>query len=293
MAEQLDLFQETRLSYSSARLLQGCERRYWHYKVNNTSKDEDAQDDTRAFAVGKAFHYVLEKSKHLKPDKPVNDLEYCVGTMGLSEEDIPLVHAMLLKYLRLRKRQNFEALGIELEIKDDKTIGYIDLVERDNDSGLWWITDLKTAKTFWKTTISRLPSDRQLNLYASFAPMVAEMLGLSMDDFGGCRYRVTTKSTAKQRKGETYNDYVLRMADNNIKSYDVVVPKSVMRPLEVKMEHETLHRRSLEIRQKPESEVPQNFGYCENYFKPCPYWSKCHGGNFTDMEDALEVNIED
>lgn len=290
---QLELDLTNTLSYSSARLLQGCERRYWHYKVNNTAKDDDAQDDTKAFAVGKSFHFVLEKSKHLKPDKIVNDLEYCVQEFGLAEEDIALTHAMILKYLRLRKRQNFEALGIELEIKDDTTIGFVDLVERDNDTGLWWITDLKTAKTFWKTTISRLPQDRQLNLYASFAKFIAKELGLKFKDFGGCRYRVTTKSTAKQRKGESYVEYVKRLVDSNIKSYDVEIPKIKLNPIEVKEEHKRLHARSIKLKELEENKVSQNFGYCENYFKPCPYWSKCHGDNFTNMENALTIVIED
>ncbi len=278
---------DTRLSYSSASTLRGCEQKYTHYKVLNTPIDSDQSRDTKAFNLGKAFHHILEMSKHEKPEKIGALLEECVQTFGIEEEETGLVHAMVLKYLRLRSKQNMRCIACEYIIKDPMVVGFIDLIEEDLDTGLWWISDMKTAKTFYPTTKARLPMDRQLNLYASFASQIAEEFGLDLEKFGGCRYKVTTKSTAKQRKTESYNDYVMRMVDSYIKSYDVIVPKDKLHVEAVVKEFTENWERTMELRAGEEPK--KNFGYCESYFKPCEYWSQCHGANFTDITENIEV----
>lgn len=294
MAEQLEIKAEglepspdTRLSYSSASLMRGCEQRYYYYKVAKIDIDPDASKDSAAFNVGKAFHYILEESKHVKPAKMGPLLEDCVKYFNLQENEIGLVHAMVLKYLRLRSKQNMRCVGCEYVIKSDLTVGFVDLIEEDLDTGLWWISDMKTAKTFYPTTVSRLPMDRQLNLYTNYMEQIAEAYGLDPKKFGGCRYKVTTKSSAKQRKNESYNEYVMRLVDSYIKSYDIIVPKEKLNPKSVMAEHKRLHKRSLKLREG--AKPTQNFGYCESYFKPCEYWSNCHGKCFSDMKVDLEV----
>lgn len=275
------------LSYSSARLLQGCERKFYHYKVKETPIDSDASKDTTAFIIGKAFHHILEMSNHKKPEKIGELLEECVQNLGLAETDCGLVHAMVLKYLRLRATTNLEAVAVEWKINDPTTIGFVDLIEKDTETGEWFISDLKTAKTFYPTTLSKLPNDRQLNLYASYAPQIAEEFGLDLDKFAGCRYKVTTKSSAKQQAKESYLQYVKRVTDKFIKSYDIIIPKDKLNIVEVVAEHKRLYNRAQSIRDG--AEPLQNFGYCESYFKPCEYWSQCHGDNFSNIKDSLEV----
>lgn len=298
--EQLEMFErgDTRLSYSSARLLQGCEQRYWHYKVSKTQQDSDVEDNTKAFAIGSSFHKVLEDNKHeellnIEPaernDLIVRELEKCVQTEGLDEKDMALTHAMLIKYLRLRKKQGFKTLACEYSIPSKLVIGFIDLIEEDPNGG-WWISDMKTAKTFWSTLVARLPQDRQINLYSHFAMDVARDLKLDLTKFKGCRYLVTTKSAAKKKANESYMDFVARMANGLIKSYAIEIPVSKLNPAAVYNEHVELHKRSMQLR---EGEAPtKNFGYCENYFKPCPYWSQCHGDEFTNLKEGLNVEVE-
>lgn len=286
-AEGLSPSDDTRLSYSSASLLRGCEQRYYYYKVAKIDIDEDQSKDTAAFNIGKAFHHILEMSKHEKPEKIGPLLEECVKLFNIEENEVGLVHAMVLKYLRLRAKQNMRCIACEYVIKDPVIVGFIDLIEEDMDTGLWYISDLKTAKTFYATTTARLPQDRQLNLYSYFAAQIAEEFNLDLAKFAGCRYKVTTKSTAKQRKTESYNDYVMRMTDSYIKSYDIIVPLEKMDIQSVIEEHLRLHNRSMDLRSG--AEPNKNYGYCESYFKPCEYWSNCHGECFSKMKDGLEV----
>jgi len=294
MSEQLEMKMagdktpvDTRLSYSSASVIRGCEQKYFHYKVAKTPIDPDQSRDTKAFSIGKAFHHILEMSEHKKPEKIGALLEECVQDFGIEEAEAGLVHAMVLKYLRLRSKQNMRCIACEYVINDPMVIGFIDLIEEDLDTGLWWISDMKTAKTFYPTTLSRLPMDRQLNLYASFAEQIAEAFDLDLAKFGGCRYKVTTKSTAKQKKTESYQDYVMRIAENNIKSYDVIVPKDKLNIDSVTKEFTENWERSMELRAGEEPK--RNYGYCESYFKPCEYWSQCHNSCFSEIKESLEV----
>lgn len=289
MTTQLDLpIVDTRLSHSSARLLEGCERKYWHYKVNNTPKDVDIEDDTAAFKIGTSFHYILEVSMHKKPEKMGELLEYCVQNIGLLEKDVGLVHAMVLSYLRLRKTQTLEAIACEYAIDDPNIIGYIDLIERDTVTGNWTISDLKTAKTFWATLVARLPSDRQLSLYASFYKQVAEAFNLDPDKFVGCRYKLTTKSAAEQQAKESYSEYVMRMVDKKlVKSYDIFIPKEKLHIDQTIQAHLELYQKAEYLRAGNKGR--QNFSYCESYFKPCAWYSQCHGSSFTELSGSLEI----
>ena len=95
---------------------------------------------------------------------------------------------MVLKYLRLHNKSNLEAVVCEHEIIDDQVVGFIDVVFKEKDSDKWWICDLKTSSRLSSTLISRLPQDRQLNLYAYFADQIADTYGLKLDQYQGCRY---------------------------------------------------------------------------------------------------------
>lgn len=281
----------TQLSYSSMTLLKGCEQRYVHYKVLDTPVDSDCEVDQLSFIVGTSFHAILEWSEHQKPEKIGADLEKCVKDFNLPEDQVGLVHAMVLKYLRLHRKSNLECVKCEYQISNKSTIGYVDVIFKEKDSGKWWICDLKTAKTFWSTLPAKLPKDRQLNLYGYYYKHIAKDLGLDHHLFQGCRYRVTTKSSAKQRQYESYVEYVKRITDNNIKSYDVIIPKEKLSLQEVFNEHKSLHRRSLALRKG--SEPTRNYGYCDTYFKPCPYFSQCHGDLFSNKSEDLEILKEE
>ena len=280
---------DTRLSYSSANLLKNCQNRYYHYKVLGTKPDSDFNPDKSSLVIGTSFHYILEESKHQKPEKIGNMLEHCISAFNLAEEDAPLVHAMVLKYLRLHKKTNLECVACEYQIQDPTVIGFIDVIFKEKDSDTWWIVDLKTAARMSPTLLPKLPQDRQLNLYSYFYRQIATDLGLNPEAFAGCRYRLTTKSTAKMKAKENYEEFVLRLAEA-VTSYDIIIPKEKMN-LEVAMS-EYLDLFDLSMRLRKGQKPTCNFTYCDSYFSPCPYFSQCHKANFTDLKDALEIITE-
>lgn len=284
MEEKID----TRLSYSSASLLTNCERRYYHYKVAKTKIDSDSSDSTVAFDVGKAFHGVLEDTMH-------SNVEHMEGLIRKQCDEnncldsIPMVTAMVRKYLDLHRLTGLQAYYCEYAISTDSFIGYIDVILVDRSGG-WWIGDLKTAAKLSPTLISRLRYDTQLNLYGSFYKMVAKDLELDPKKFLGMRYRVTTKPKLIQRKTEDRTQYIDRLK-NSAKSYDIEVPVN-HKIMEFTLDkHNKLYERSLQIRKGKKPTC--NFTYCDSYFRPCPYWSQCYGIEFTKGQEDLILRDAD
>jgi len=274
---------DTRLSYSSSGLVMGCEQKYVHYKVNQIAKDSDASDSTEAFDIGKAFHEVLENTLHTNTDISKNVVEVCKKYNV--KHKMALIEAMVFEYLLVHEYSRLQIAVCEIEVANEKTIGYVDAVMKDF-LGNWWIVDLKTSGRWDPTLLARLPKDPQLNLYSHFAPKMAAALDLSMDKFMGCRYRVTTKTTIKQKDKESYEAYVRRLR-KSVKSYDIVIPKSVMDIKENYDRFSSLHKRSMELR-KGDKPI-RNMGYCLSYFRPCDYWSQCHGQTYTESQDKVQL----
>lgn len=263
------------LSYSSSSLLINCEERYAHYKIKKTPIDSDASRDTSAFSLGSAFHKVLEDTMHTRLDIDKNVTEACREHKVMEKS---LVKAMVEVYLDMHELSGLECVFCEMEIKDQYLIGYIDAVLKDI-TGKWWITDLKTASRFSTDNANRLPRDTQLNLYAHFAPRVAEALDLDLDKFSGVRYRTTTKAKLKQKKTESTEEYVERLK-SGITSYDISIPKENMDVEGTWERHISNFNRAKELF---EGATPKrNLTYCSSYFRPCEYWSQCHGVNFTE-----------
>ena len=282
---------DTRLSYSSQSLLTNCQQRYVYYKIDKAEKDKDASSrDQSHFAIGTAFHYILEMGMHKKPENIGELLEHCIQNEGLKEEYAGLVHGMVLQYLRLREGSGWEAVAVEHVIRDDKVIGFIDLVEKRED-GSWCISDMKTAASFYPTKIAELPSNVQLNLYAGFAEQIAEDYDLDINKFLGCRYLVTTKSKAVQQAKESYNEYVMRLVNKkHVKSHNIFIPKELMRIEATREEFLANHELSLELRKG--ATPTKNYTYCNAFFKGCEYFSKCHGMEYSEFLETNQIVIE-
>jgi hypothetical protein len=274
-----------KLSHSSAGVLLGCERRYWH-KLFSTPYDFDYNDDQKALRIGKGFHRVLELAKHGAVTK-----DHFV--QALAEENIGhpqergLILAMVNSYLGLHRKSKLEVIACEIEIGDKHILGYIDAIYVDSNKN-WYIGDLKTAGKLAGDLLSRLSDDPQLNLYSFYAPEVAQSLGLDLDKFIGCLYRVTTKATIKMKKDETTSEYAKRIQPK-IESYEIGIPRNdaVIKATRDRMEN--LFERHVEIHSAKVSQTVQNYGNCFNYFRPCPYWSQCRGHTYTVGQHALNI----
>ena len=284
---------DNRLSYSSASDLMSCESKYWHRKVNKTEVDSDAVEDTLAFRIGKAFHQYLENTMHtrLDPDKMREEIFNCCHQEGVVEHST-LISAMIEAYLRMHVASGLVAVKCELPISSDDTLGFIDVILIDPKKKQWWIADLKTSARFDESVTAKLASDYQLNLYAHFAPQIGSVLP-ELEGYGwaGCRYRVTTKVKAKHYASVPFETYFEELVNKTV-SVDVIVPNKALEPDMVYSIHEENHARILELR---EGVAPRrNYSNCMSYFKPCNYWSKCHGGKtFTECKSLVEVKTEE
>ncbi len=278
-----------RISYSSSNTLQGCQRKFYHEKIAKTDHDPDFEDNSHALRTGKAFHEILEHSLHGRKKISKETINEVFASQDiLDPTDQGLILGMVRKYLQLHSKSGLEVVGVEPQIGDGVDyIGFVDAIMVDSNMN-WWIVDLKTAAMLNNSLLSRLSKDPQLNIYAYFKSFLAEKYDLDVHKFAGVRYRVTTKARIKKNKKETFAEFVDRIADR-VESYDIGIPASDLDPIgayERLMSHLKVAR-SLESRD--EEDIPQNFGYCESYFKPCPYWSDCYGSTFSEAGNKYTI----
>jgi len=277
------------LSYSSKRLIQSCENKYFHYKVASTPVDPD-HEESGAFDIGKAFHQYLEDNKHQKVANFDKEVLKACAAHEVEQSDIPMIKAMLLKYLDLHEASGLEVVKCEQEILTDKFRGYIDAIMKNPLTGDWWIVDLKTAAKWDEGKLASLAHDEQLNLYSYFSDKLAPIFDLSPEKFMGARYRVTTKTTASIKKGEVEESFVQRLYTMNVKSFDIVIPVSVMNREETWSSFLEAYDRITELHA---GVAPRkNRGVCMEYFKPCQYWSQCYGKTFTEAKNSVQIFSE-
>jgi len=279
-----------RISYSGSNLFQGCQRRFWHYKIAETPHDSDFRDESAALRLGKAFHQVLEHTMHKKSrlkkeifQESFNDNEV------LSDTERGLIYGMVHKYLQLHEKSGLTVKAVEVQVGNENYIGYVDAIMVDT-FGNWWIVDLKTAARLSGSLLSRLSRDPQLNAYSYFKEQIADLCDLDVAKFAGVRYRVTTKAAIKLNIKESFTKFCKRVFDK-VESYDIGIPAQDLNPEAVYSHFMNLLKQMVELETTPEKEVPQNYTYCETYFKPCPWWSNCYGKTFT--EAAKQYDIRD
>jgi hypothetical protein len=279
------------LSHSSANLLATCQQKFLYYK---SKVKPDTVEDSTALAIGKAFHYVLETTKHERPESFGPLLDHCetAPDIGLKRENRALVHAMLIKYLRLHLKSGLKVVAIEQEIRNSKVLGFIDAVMLDEATGKWWIVDMKTASYLHSPKVVGLVRDPQLNLYSVFAGDLAKRSKLDPAGFAGCRYRCVTKSTAKQKAGESDVDYIKRLLNTTVKAYDILIPEDLLDT----HERMSLHLQAYDMASKIISgklDPVRNYNSCLAWNRPCEYWSNCYGKPHAQMEGLLTIISEE
>jgi len=269
--------EHTGLSYSSLSTYLACPRKYYHSKVAKTEKDPGIEDRT-AFDVGSTFHLVLEDSKHnltgLKYSTIVAACHKVVPVLGkeFAEEYAPMITAMLQSYRTMHEKSGMTVIACELELETPTFYGFVDVILMDDD-GLWWIADMKTAASYSKMLPATLPRNLQLNLYAAHVKLVAEKLNLSVKDFAGVRYRLTTKSKLKRKNGEEMIPFIKRVGFG-ISSYDFAISRE---ELDVRSALD-IHSHGFEgTKSKDVKSYTCNFNNCVQYYRFCEYFSRCHG----------------
>ena len=276
-----EVTENVRISYSSSQTFQGCNRKFYYEKIRKFDHDPDCDPDTKALRLGKAFHEVLEFCHHHKSLLKLEHFQKAFKNNGIdTPTEQGYIHAMVRKYLKLHLMSNLGIKAIEMKVGNSVDyLGFIDAVMGDS-RGNWWIVDLKTAGRLSEALLSRLSLDPQLNIYSYFKAAIAKEKGLDVDKFRGVRYRVTTKPQIKCGAKEKLKDFVQRCMER-IESYDISIPANELNPEFAYNRLMGLLDEARALQEMDEKDISQNYGYCESYFKPCPYWSRCYGHTFT------------
>jgi hypothetical protein len=259
------------ISYSASNTLLSCQRRYYLEKVIKAPVDADYSDSKDALQFGKAYHSVLEWTKH---DSKLYEEEYL--NTACAENNIDgdtryKVFASVIAYYNLRKASKLKCIASEIKIGNEQLVGYIDAILIDS-YGHWWICDLKTSGMIQENMFARLNLDPQLNLYAHFADKVAEELSLDMDQYLGARYCVVGKTRIKIKSGESLTEFAARA---DVACHEIETLKEDMDPAGSYGNMMKLLDKANSL--TVESIIP-NRGACLNYNSPCPFWSHCHTG---------------
>lgn len=275
-----------RVSYSSSQTYLGCQRKFYYEKVRGYDPDPDHDENTLALRMGTCFHDVLEAAAHSRSRlKNRYFLQAFKDNEIYDETNQGYIYAMVARYLKMHEKSGLTSIAHEVEIIDDDFRGFVDSVMVDSYHN-WWIVDLKTAKQLQASLLPRLSKDQQLNIYAFYSEEVAKIVGIDPDLFAGVRYRVTTKPGIKKNKKENFLEFKKRCFER-CESFDIGISKDDLSPEQTYLAFMRLLDQMRELEVMEEDAVPQNFGYCESYFKPCPFWSRCYGKLFSAQRNKL------
>jgi hypothetical protein len=264
-----------KLSYSSMKLLQSCETRYWHYKVTNTPKDSDFTE-SESLGLGKAFHQVLEQTLHKYWDESL--VIQAMTEHNVDSEDANLLKVMLDKYVEFRQTSGLEIIHCEFGIETPEYVGFIDAIAVDKASQSWWLVDLKTAGRHDPNLLPQLAKDMQIGLYSHFVHDIENQFKqLDKYKFGGFKYSQVIKSKATTQSG----------LEKGVKVYEITIPSNLIVEGESWSLFNEVHDRAMELHR---GESPRkNYSACFNYFQPCPYFSQCHKTLFTSGHKDITV----
>jgi len=291
-----------RLSYSSMNLIQGCQRKWMHYKVNKTAPDPT--DETKNyFEVGSAFHLIQEMLFHnldnlelsdnpmFSPTEKILDAlttefkQMCIDEVGLNPEDWILVAALAYGYL-VQVRESFpelKCISVEKEIYTEDYIGYADAIFINEALRLYYIIDLKTAsRGLSEVAIKKLPKNVQLNLYAhpEYRKILKEKSDIADDfKFGGVGYFSAVKPKLSYLNKDTDQSYFEKLIGKTLNKANMdllLIPATHLAPHKAYNLHKHLYSLSQNLRKGITPPLP-NYNFCEAYFKPCEYFSQCHG----------------
>lgn len=269
------------LSPSSLALFTGCNRKYFYKKVAKFKPDPDVEDDQEALQVGKAFHQILEDTRHNLTGLAYAAVEATVKTYDLLNPNHhgPMIFAMLAKYKAMHALAGLKVLACEHVIETEAFYGIVDVVLEGDDGG-WWIGDMKTAANYSASLIPTLPRHPQLSLYAAHYKELATALDLDPEKYLGCRYRLATKTKLRRKDDEAVGAFIKRCLAS-VRCMDIVIPKESMAPADALGVH-TAAAKFIAKHKKAEA-YAQNYGNCMMWFRSCEFWSRCHGKCNSDM----------
>jgi hypothetical protein len=176
----------------------------------------------------------------------------------------------------------------ELEIITDEWVMYVDAVL---DDGTWWyISDVKTTgKPFDPTMRTKLIIDPQMVLYAKYAYVIAEKLGLDIEKFYGINYREIEKPRERPSKTnpESWEQFTQRCAS---KTREIDISKHQLLTTEVL---QSLNAALIDARMiRTTEDAPQNTRSCKDMGHVCPFYSRCYGKTYTESQQESTEELD-
>jgi RecB family exonuclease len=273
------------LSYSGASELKSCSYKYYLHKIARVAVDADSDPDTYSLRFGSAVHEIMENTlyncKLFKREMIVKAVEH----HQLEPQDVLKCYACCMALYDESEASGLKVIRCELLVKSEHVFGYIDAIGVD-ETGRWWIMDLKTSSWVQELLPIRLSRDPQLNLYAAHRELVAEMLGLDVADFGGCIYRVTTKPRSNPHHDEKADEYYKR---TKVKATSIIIPAVDLDPDMIMKEHLALVEEERKLREG-EACPKRNFSACIEWNRPCEYMSHCYKKTYTEILKSVQVS---
>lgn len=263
---------QIQLSYSSGKTVMSCQQKYFYAKVAKAPKDADYEEGD-ALGFGKAFHWVLEQTLHTA----YNDKLIMTAMMDNKVPALmrPLLTAMLDNYVKVHKASGLKVVKCELQITSPVFNGFIDFIAQGENG--WWLGDNKTASSHSESILTRLHKDQQVNLYAYFAKEIGEALKMK-GPFLGFRYRQSIKSKAGTPAGLARGTPTL----------DIEIPASLLDPQQAWSDHLERHQIAMELHGGVAPK--RNYNACMDYFRPCEYFSQCHGACASEGNPRITVH---
>lgn len=270
------------LSNSSSNTFISCEHKGLLQYIKKEKPDSDyVRPDY--FAFGSAYHYVLEKARHVKLHYNMALLREAVLKEFLNwESDGPKLKAILDAYFDMISGSIYEPIFFETWFENDLARGKIDLIVK-TPRGKWYICDTKTSGvSLSPSKETELINDTQMNLYGAFHDIIAKKLGLNPDDWEGILYREIEKPRQRYKLGESFNDFHKRIMEGNGQKYrEIVLHRDAMKWDSAYQNFLLTLKRARELQAEfiegQETTARKIFANCKKFGTPCEYWSRCYG----------------
>jgi hypothetical protein len=279
------------MSYSSRKDLHTCARKWFFKKVAKVNRDDDLVEDDIHLRLGTAYHSLLEINEEHRRATP-NQAHYLATELDLEPEHEGQILAMAWAYSEFFSRLGVNCVAFEHRLLSDSVLGYIDRIYLNPQTREWYIVDHKTAKKMSNGLPERLLRDEQTHSYFSFVDDICESLGLEMEKFSGCCYTVCYKPQYKMKAGETPFDYATRVLPKiKIEQFTFMPDEKFTKQVRGGLEADWMYQQSVKKKseQDPDWTPPPNFNSCFDYFRPCPYWSRCYGRKYTECVKMIDI----
>lgn len=285
------------ITNSKCSTLDECETKYAHKYILKTMQDNDFIEPNY-FGFGKAFHYVLEQTRHDGSNFKVDLLDEAINMEGLDHVyDKAKLLKCLQSYFVMHKKSGLKVLSVELTWMEESFGGIVDCIGIDQYDK-WWIMDTKTAASLDPTKPSMVITDQQVNLYSHHHEAIREAIMTDFDiklgEYAGFIYRETAKPTEKKKKvAEDFDTFYNRIKD--VQSRETKVSKKLLTTDQV---IDSMIRKSNRINELKElvaskgiKALSSNYRNCVIHNNPCKFFSACHGRQYSDIKKESEIDL--